>query len=138
MLFLATFYEISGNVYPSCYNRMLKYVNVKLCRSIFFVMGFHWVKVKGKQATSSEAPVVCIAPHSSLFDAIALCVGTELSGVVSAVDHTRIPFIGSRYQVFIFGKSGATVCLFWLEKWWTKGLWNLCIYPSIGTKKIKL
>ncbi|EEB14333.1 conserved hypothetical protein [Pediculus humanus corporis] len=43
-----------------------------IMRALFAAGGFHWVKVKGKQATSKEAPVLAVAPHSSYFDALSV------------------------------------------------------------------
>ncbi|XP_052822311.1 lysophosphatidylcholine acyltransferase 1 isoform X1 [Octopus bimaculoides] len=80
------------------WRKIVNYVLLKISRIIFFVMGFHWVKVKGHCAQAKEAPIVCIAPHSSLFDALVFFMIPELPAVVSAVDHIKVPFIGKLIQ----------------------------------------
>ncbi|KAL0188914.1 hypothetical protein M9458_016013, partial [Cirrhinus mrigala] len=52
-----------------------------LGRLYFFGMGFR-VVVKGKRASSLEAPILAVAPHSSFFDAIA-CIEAGLPSTVS-------------------------------------------------------
>ena len=51
-------------------------------RAILFALGFHRVKVKGKLALPSEAPVTVIAPHSSFLDILLLSeYGKAPSGI---------------------------------------------------------
>lgn len=63
-------------------------------RALFAAGGFHWVTVKGKQATSKEAPVLAVAPHSSYFDALTVvCLGGP--SVVAKGDTGYLPLVGS-------------------------------------------
>lgn len=63
-----------------------------LFQTCFLASGF-LVKVKGKKATGTEAPLLVTAPHSTFFDAIA-CVVAGLPSVVSASENARIPVAG--------------------------------------------
>ncbi|XP_053473183.1 lysophosphatidylcholine acyltransferase 2 [Ictalurus furcatus] len=58
----------------------------------FFAMGFR-VIVKGKQATSSEAPILAVAPHSSFFDSIT-CIVSGMPSVVSRTENLLAPMFG--------------------------------------------
>lgn len=65
-----------------------------MTRAIFFCGGFHWLRVKGKRATSKEASIIAIAPHSSCFDALpVIFVGAP--SVVAKGENAFIPFCGS-------------------------------------------
>uniref|UniRef100_A0A8C1N9M5 Lysophosphatidylcholine acyltransferase 2 n=1 Tax=Cyprinus carpio TaxID=7962 RepID=A0A8C1N9M5_CYPCA len=61
-------------------------------RLYFFGMGFR-VVVKGKQASSVEAPILAVAPHSSFFDAI-VCIETGLPSTVSRSESLEAPIFG--------------------------------------------
>ncbi len=61
---------------------------------MFFVCGFHRVKVIGKQADSRDARILCVAPHSSFFDSLAVIMMGAPS-VVAKAETTTIPFWGS-------------------------------------------
>ncbi|XP_066510174.1 lysophosphatidylcholine acyltransferase 2-like [Hoplias malabaricus] len=67
-------------------------VLVFLGRLYFFAMGFH-VVVKGRQASSAEAPILAVAPHSSFFDAI-VCVVAGLPSIVSRIETLATPIFG--------------------------------------------
>ncbi|KAF7688063.1 lysophosphatidylcholine acyltransferase 2 [Silurus meridionalis] len=69
-------------------------VLVFLGRLCFFAMGFR-VKVKGKQASSSEAPILVVAPHSSFFDSIT-CIVSGLPSVVSRTENL-LPLMFGRF-----------------------------------------
>lgn len=61
-------------------------------RCVFAVMGFHWVKVKGRQASCKEAPVIAVAPHSSFSDALpVICMGAP--SVVARGETANAPFV---------------------------------------------
>ncbi|XP_062845697.1 lysophosphatidylcholine acyltransferase 2 [Trichomycterus rosablanca] len=77
---------------------MCQTVMVLLGRLYFFVMGFH-VVVKGKQATSTEAPILTVAPHSSFFDGIA-CVVSGLPSTVSRSENLLAPVFGRFLRCF--------------------------------------
>ncbi|XP_057204154.1 lysophosphatidylcholine acyltransferase 2 [Triplophysa rosa] len=63
-----------------------------LARIYFFGMGFR-VIVKGRQASSAEAPILAVAPHSSFFDAI-VCVEAGLPSTVSRSESLEAPIFG--------------------------------------------
>ncbi|XP_029000230.1 lysophosphatidylcholine acyltransferase 2 [Betta splendens] len=63
-----------------------------LGRAYFFCMGFR-VVVRGRPVSSSEAPVIAVAPHSTFFDGIA-CVAAGLPSIVSRVENLSAPVFG--------------------------------------------
>ncbi|KAB5518397.1 hypothetical protein PHYPO_G00165390 [Pangasianodon hypophthalmus] len=65
-----------------------------LSRSVFFSMGFLWIKVKGRQATQKEAPVLAVAPHSGFLDMLVLSLA-GLPTVVSRSENAKLPVIGA-------------------------------------------
>ncbi|KAK3523458.1 hypothetical protein QTP86_033606 [Hemibagrus guttatus] len=69
-------------------------IMVFLSRSVFFSMGFFWIKVKGRQATYKEAPVLAVAPHSGFLDMLVLSLA-GLPTVVSRSENTNLPVIGA-------------------------------------------
>ncbi|KAG7314100.1 hypothetical protein KOW79_022596 [Hemibagrus wyckioides] len=69
-------------------------IMVFLSRSVFFSMGFFWIKVKGRQATQKEAPVLAVAPHSGFLDMLVLSLA-GLPTVVSRSENTNLPVIGA-------------------------------------------
>ncbi|CAN2389540.1 lysophosphatidylcholine acyltransferase 2 [Pristimantis euphronides] len=64
-----------------------------LGRLLFFSMGFH-VRVIGKPASFSEAPIFVVAPHSSFFDGIAVIV-SGMPSTVSRAENVSVPIFGS-------------------------------------------
>lgn len=64
-----------------------------LGRTYYFCMGFR-VVVKGKQASSTEAPILAVAPHSTFFDGI-VCIIAGLPSTVSRVENLATPIFGS-------------------------------------------
>lgn len=67
-----------------------------ILRFMFFCCGFK-VKIIGKQASPEEAPILCVAPHSTFFDALAVCVMGAPS-VVAKAETSTVPFWGSLIQ----------------------------------------
>uniref|UniRef100_A0A3Q3KVK9 Lysophosphatidylcholine acyltransferase 2 n=1 Tax=Mastacembelus armatus TaxID=205130 RepID=A0A3Q3KVK9_9TELE len=67
-------------------------VMAALGRAFYFCMGFR-VVVKGKQGSSSEAPILAVAPHSTFFDGI-VCVVAGLPSTVSRVENLATPIFG--------------------------------------------
>lgn len=65
-----------------------------LGRTYFFCLGFR-VVVKGKQVTSSEAPILAVAPHSTFYDGI-VCIVAGLPSTVSRVENLATPIFGSK------------------------------------------
>ncbi len=65
-------------------------------------MGFHRIKIKGKLAPSSEAPVTVIAPHSSFLDILLLCeYGTGAPSGISKIENLESPILGSKWLIFV-------------------------------------
>ncbi|KAG7263173.1 hypothetical protein CRUP_002203 [Coryphaenoides rupestris] len=71
---------------------MCRMVMAPLGRAYFFCMGFR-VVVKGRQVSSSEAPILAVAPHSSFFDGI-VCIVAGLPSTVSRVENLATPIFG--------------------------------------------
>ncbi|KAI5087948.1 lysophospholipid acyltransferase LPCAT4 [Silurus meridionalis] len=69
-------------------------IMIFLSRSVFFSMGFLWIKVKGRQATQKEAPVLAVAPHSGFLDMLVLSL-VGLPTVVSRSENANLPVIGA-------------------------------------------
>lgn len=65
----------------------------------FFGMGFK-VVVKGKKASTLEAPILAVAPHSSFFDAIA-CIESGLPSTVSRIESLDAPIFGSKHTFLL-------------------------------------
>jgi len=65
-----------------------------ILRFMFFVCGFHRVKIIGKQAGPNQARILAVAPHSTFFDALAVVVMGAPS-VVAKAETNSIPFWGS-------------------------------------------
>lgn len=69
-----------------------------IVRSMLFAMGFHKIRIKGKLASPSEAPVSVIAPHSSFLDILLLSkYGSAPSGI-SKMENLKSPFLGGFFQ----------------------------------------
>ncbi|XP_039867084.1 lysophosphatidylcholine acyltransferase 2 [Simochromis diagramma] len=85
---------LKGAVEPSTgWRRFLcQRVMAALGRAYFFSMGFR-VVVKGKQASSHDAPILAVAPHSTFFDGI-VCVVAGLPSTVSRVENLATPIFG--------------------------------------------
>jgi len=65
-----------------------------IVRSLLFAIGFHKIRIKGKLASPSEAPVTVIAPHSSFLDILLLSeYGSAPSGI-SKMENQRNPVLG--------------------------------------------
>ncbi|KAL3859040.1 hypothetical protein ACJMK2_009278 [Sinanodonta woodiana] len=74
-----------------CFERPFIYVG----RAIVFVIGFHNVKVKGEPKPSTEAPIICGAPHSSFFDTLAIFFCSGLPSAVSKKENSSMFILGS-------------------------------------------
>lgn len=75
-------------------SRETKVVICNVMRALFAAGGFHWVTVKGKQATPKEAPILALSPHSSYFDALVV-VYLGAPSVVAKGETGTLPFLGS-------------------------------------------
>ncbi|KAK2579827.1 hypothetical protein KPH14_007513 [Odynerus spinipes] len=75
------------------WRRDMRLVICWMMRMMFVCGGFHQLKVKGRQAKSTDAPVLALAPHSSFFDALPV---SYLGGpsIVAKGETGRIPFFG--------------------------------------------
>ncbi|NWH90467.1 PCAT2 acyltransferase, partial [Aegithalos caudatus] len=73
--------------------RMIQTTLSSLTRVAYLLMGFQ-VKVKGKAANLSEAPIFVAAPHSSFFDAI-ICALTGMPSIVSRAENLSTPVFGT-------------------------------------------
>uniref|UniRef100_A0A3B4TPB2 Lysophosphatidylcholine acyltransferase 2 n=1 Tax=Seriola dumerili TaxID=41447 RepID=A0A3B4TPB2_SERDU len=71
---------------------MCQRIMAALGRTYYFCMGFR-VVVKGKQVSSSEAPILAVAPHSTFFDGI-VCIIAGLPSTVSRVENLATPIFG--------------------------------------------
>ena len=71
---------------------MCRRLMAALGRAYYFCMGFR-VVVKGKQVSSSEAPILAVAPHSTFFDGI-VCIVAGLPSTVSRVENLATPIFG--------------------------------------------
>lgn len=87
-------YPLKGAVEPMTgWRRFLcQKVMSTLGRLYYFSMGF-WVVVKGKKVSSSEAPILAVAPHSTFFDGI-VCLVAGLPSTVSRVENLATPIFG--------------------------------------------
>jgi lysophosphatidylcholine acyltransferase/lyso-PAF acetyltransferase len=63
-------------------------------RVLFLFGGFHWVTVRGKQASPKDAPILAVAPHSTYFDALPVVLMGG-PGVVAKGETGRLPLFGS-------------------------------------------
>ena len=59
--------------------------------------GFQYVKMKGRRASRTEAPIFVIAPHSTLLDGVFIFLMNECPGVIAKHETIHQPFIGSKY-----------------------------------------
>ncbi|KAM7011088.1 lysophosphatidylcholine acyltransferase 2 [Passerculus sandwichensis] len=92
---IATFCQPGRGVLPlqGWRRRMVQITLSGVTRMAYFVMGFQ-VKVKGKVASLSEAPIFVVAPHSSFFDGI-VCALTGMPSIVSRAENLSTPVFGS-------------------------------------------
>ncbi|KAM4722055.1 lysophosphatidylcholine acyltransferase 2 [Rhinophrynus dorsalis] len=72
--------------------KVTQYLISVLGRLLFFCMGFH-VRVQGKLASPSEAPILVVAPHSSFFDGISV-VASGMPSSVSRTENINVPIFG--------------------------------------------
>lgn len=63
---------------------------------MYFFGSFHRVKITGRQASSKEAPILVLAPHSSFFDSISVVLFGPPS-VLAKAETASLPFLGSKY-----------------------------------------
>lgn len=68
-------------------------------RLLFLFGGFHWVTVRGKQASAKNAPILAVAPHSTYFDALPVVLMGGPS-VVAKGETGQLPFLGSTIPLY--------------------------------------
>lgn len=90
--FLSFPFPIPRVFFPYAHS-ILHHLIYALSRTMFFMCGFHWITIRGRRASSSEAPLLVVAPHSTFFDPIVTVV-CDLPSVVSRVENLNIPVIG--------------------------------------------
>ncbi|TRY96529.1 hypothetical protein DNTS_016966 [Danionella cerebrum] len=92
--FMATFGRSDDAVEPLSWWRWLVDLALKaIMRAMWFSGGFHWVRVKGRPALPSEAPILTMAPHSSYFDAIPVTM--TMASIVMKMESKDIPLWGT-------------------------------------------
>ncbi|XP_013381447.1 lysophosphatidylcholine acyltransferase 2-like isoform X1 [Lingula anatina] len=75
-----------------CSGRLLEFMG----RACFFVMGFHYVNIKGIPASDIDAPLLVVAPHSSFFDVLVFFVlKNGLPSGVSRIESAGTMLIGT-------------------------------------------
>lgn len=72
----------------------LRKVICGLLRVMFFICGFHRIKIVGKQASPEKARILAVAPHSTFFDALPVIMMGAPS-VVAKAETSSVPFWGS-------------------------------------------
>ncbi|XP_063041738.1 lysophosphatidylcholine acyltransferase 1 isoform X2 [Engraulis encrasicolus] len=92
--FVATVGRADNTVLPPTWWRWVVDKALKLCmRAMWFSGGFHWVRVKGRPALPSEAPILTLAPHSSYFDAIPVTM--TMASIVMKAESKDVPIWGT-------------------------------------------
>ncbi|XP_032892205.1 lysophosphatidylcholine acyltransferase 2 [Amblyraja radiata] len=80
--------------FPSWKRRVSQVMLKVVGRAFYFCVGFIQIKVKGKRAEATEAPILVVAPHSTFFDAIVNIVA-DIPSIVSRAENADVPLIGS-------------------------------------------
>lgn len=68
-------------------------------RIMYFAGSFHYIKYKGVRASSKEAPVLCVAPHSTFFDSIVVILLGPPT-IVAKAETSVLPIFGSKLFFF--------------------------------------
>lgn len=63
-------------------------------RFAFWCGSFHYIRIRGRQATRAEAPILVAASHSSFCDTLVIYLDGPPSSVAKA-DAANYPLIGS-------------------------------------------
>lgn len=79
--------------------RILQVLAARAMYGMFFFGSFHHVKITGRQATSKEAPILVLAPHSSFFDSISVVLFGPPS-VLAKAETASLPLLGSMCDHF--------------------------------------
>lgn len=59
-----------------------------------------YVRIKGEQASRTEASTLVIAPHSSLLDSVLIFLMNDCPGVIAKHETVYQPILGSEYSQF--------------------------------------
>lgn len=71
-------------------------------RIMYFAGSFHYIKYKGVRASPKEAPVLCVAPHSTFFDSIVVILLGPPT-IVAKAETSVLPLFGStNLELFFF------------------------------------
>ncbi|XP_026989539.2 lysophosphatidylcholine acyltransferase 1 isoform X3 [Tachysurus fulvidraco] len=93
-VFLATMGRTDAAVEPLTWWRWLLELIIKgIMRAMWFSGGFHWIRVKGRLALPSEAPILILAPHTSYFDGIPVTM--TMSSIVMKSESKDVPVWGT-------------------------------------------
>lgn len=63
-------------------------------RLMYFAGTFHCITYKGVKASAKEAPILCVAPHSTFFDSIVVIVLGPPT-IVAKAETSVLPMLGS-------------------------------------------
>ncbi|XP_058063192.1 lysophosphatidylcholine acyltransferase isoform X1 [Anopheles bellator] len=77
----------------SGWRRQLRHLTALVMRALFLCGSFNFIRYKGARASPKEAPVICVAPHTSFCDSIAVVVCGP-SAVVAKYETASLPFFG--------------------------------------------
>ncbi|XP_014668962.1 PREDICTED: lysophosphatidylcholine acyltransferase 2-like [Priapulus caudatus] len=80
------------------WRRSMRHPLIFLGRACFFVMGFHWVCVRGSRSSCEEAPLLVIGPHSTCLDAI-ICFVCGLPSNVARAEGNATPLFRTLIEV---------------------------------------
>lgn len=99
-----------------CLNILYKYIHVHLFinllryswyllsffgRLYFLLLGILHVKKHGKFSEFKEAPIMVVAPHSSLFDSLVVFCNWQMPSPLSRIENYRAPGFGSRFKLLV-------------------------------------
>ncbi|KAK2720998.1 hypothetical protein QYM36_004773, partial [Artemia franciscana] len=73
--------------------RTLRAIISQIMVWLFYCSGFNKVKVKGRQATAREAPILALASHSTFYDALVV-VFLGSPSIVAKEEVKKVPFFG--------------------------------------------
>lgn len=76
-------------------SRLMELIIKGIMRAMWFSGGFHWIRVKGRLALPSEAPILILAPHTSYFDGIPVTM--TMSSIVMKAESKNVPVWGSKF-----------------------------------------
>jgi len=79
------------------FRKILFVILQMICRLTAFFMGVYWLQIRGKRATSKEAPIMVASPHSSIFDIILFVANTPVPSAVARKEGSEVPFLRCLY-----------------------------------------